>query len=100
MSQNLTALPSSPWLGLLRMAGPFLLAAAAGWGAVKFSEGQTQTRLTNVEDKAKAVAQQRESDIQRFVTQDQFKQLIDATRDDLREIKEDVRAIRADVQRR
>ncbi len=85
------------YLGLLSKLGPILLSAAMGYGAVQFAQGQTQTRIKQLEDHTKGLADARELDIQRFVTRDEFKLFIDATRDDLREIKTDVRAIRSDL---
>lgn len=100
MSQDLSTSPSNPSLALLRTVGPFVLAVVGGFGMVRFTEGDTLARLKGVEEETKSVAEARELDAQRFVTREEFKQFVDATRDDLREIKTDVRAIRSDVRNR
>jgi len=79
----------SVWLSLLEKLGPILLAVAFAYGTVKYTEGQTQQRLADLE-----------SDSKGFVSREEFKQFTEGAREDLREIKQDVRAIRSDLQRR
>src|SRR2546421_3443087 len=76
-----------------------VLAIVAGYGAVRYTEGQTQQRLTTVEARAQENHDAIEKRDDRYVTREEFKQFLDTTRDDLKEIKTDVRAIRSDLQR-
>jgi uncharacterized protein HemX len=82
---------------LIESLPAILLAIVAGYGAVRFTEGQTQQRLTTVEARSKENQDAIEKRDDRYVIREEYKQFIDATREDLREIKQDVRAIRSDL---
>jgi len=75
------------------------LAIVAGYGSVRFTEGLTQQRLTTVEARTKENYEAIEKRDDRYVIREEFKNFIDGTREDLREIKADVRAIRGSLSR-
>lgn len=83
-------------MAVLKAVGPALFAVVVGYGGVRYAEGQTHQRLKTVE----AQQQEQKSVNDKLITRDEFKQFMEATREDLREIKQDVRAIRSDLQRK
>jgi hypothetical protein len=72
---------------LLTLA-PFFLAVVAAYGASEFLQGRTSERLSNLEQQQK-----------QMVTREELKLYMDLTRDDLREIKDNMRALRSDLGR-
>lgn len=82
-----------PWAALFKFVGPLLLAIFGAYGTVKFAEGQTQQRLTDVE--AQQTEQKKVND--KMLTRDEFKQFSDATIRELGLIHDDVRGIRSDL---
>jgi hypothetical protein len=97
MSEALTkkfspAVPS-PWLQFL---WPIALTVLAGYATVNYAAGSLNQRLATVEKQAADQSQENK----RFVTRDEQQIFIDSTSRELREIHEDVRAIRNSVEKR
>lgn len=76
------------------IVGPILLAAVTGYAAVRTSEGSTQHRLEAAES---AITEQKK-DNKDFTTRQEFNIYNELTSRELREIHEDVRAIRRAVE--
>ena len=72
---------------------PIALAMIAGYGGVKFAQGTTQQRLRTLENQSQLQQQDQQRANDRAITREEFKLFVDSTREDLREIKTDVRAI-------
>lgn len=95
---NATALPQQKngnraLLSILQIVGPVLLAMVAGYGAVRFAEGDTQARLKTIETQQTT---QIETNKQ-FMTREEMKLFMDATTRELNLIHDDVKAIRSDL---
>ena len=82
---------------VLQMAAPVALAIVAGYGTVRYAEGTTTQKINNLEDQTRTQQQEIQRANDRAITRAEFQQFIDSTREDLREIKSDVRAIRSDL---
>ena len=84
---------------ILQTLAPLLFAVIAGYGAVRYAEGTTNQRIQNLEAQSKSQDEQLRHTNDKTITREEFQQFIDTTREDLREIKSDVRAIRSDLKR-
>jgi len=84
------AFPSKPfpWISLLSTLGPLVLCVAGAYGATMLAQGEQRNKISTLEKQA-----------EQMVTRDELKLYIDLTRDDLREIKENMRALRSDLGR-
>lgn len=67
---------------------PIAFSVLGAYGAARFAQGQQSTKLQTLEDQVKLC-----------VTREELKMYIDLTRDDLRDIKENMRALRSDLGR-
>ncbi|MET0646986.1 MAG: hypothetical protein ABW208_10225 [Pyrinomonadaceae bacterium] len=82
-------MPPKKQLSILSLAQwllPVLLSLAAGWGGVRFAQGADAQRLSTVERDVREA----KTEHGRFVTRDEFGLL----RDDISDIKTDVRELR------
>jgi hypothetical protein len=86
--EAITSVKPFSWPKLALAVAPFLLSVAAAYGASQFLQGRTAERL-----------QTHENQQEQMVTREELKLYIDLTRDDLREIKENMRALRSDLGR-
>jgi hypothetical protein len=73
---------------VLLAVAPFFLSVVAAYGASQYLQGRTGERLDTIEKKQ-----------EQTVTREELKLYIDLTREDLREIKENMRALRSDLGR-
>jgi hypothetical protein len=83
------------WITIARFLVPIVLAAVVGYGAVKFTEGATQTRLQTLETQHNEQLKTNE----KFMTRDEMKIFMDTTSRELTEIHNDVRSIRTDLRK-
>jgi hypothetical protein len=67
---------------------PIALSMIGAYGATRFAQGQQSTKIKTLEDQVKLC-----------VTREELKMYIDLTRDDLKDIKENMRALRSDLGR-
>ncbi|MEP6743841.1 MAG: hypothetical protein ABJB61_15195 [bacterium] len=93
LAKNFSNAAPSPWLNWL---GPFLLAVLGAYGTVSYAAGDLTRRLTTVEKQTS----RQEEEHKRFVTREEQQIFIDSTSRELREIHEDVRAIRSSVEKK
>lgn len=90
MEQAATSLPKSfPWLSLIKTAGGLLGSLILAYGATQFALGQNNNRLNTLEKQQ-----------EQMVSREEFKVYMDSTREDLREIKQNVRDIRSELRDR
>lgn len=80
----------------LQWLAPLALSAVIGYGGAQYAQGRNETRLSHVE----TLTEKAKTEHANFVTRDEFRLAVEATRDDLREIKADVRAMRQELSRR
>lgn len=73
---------------------PVVLAVIAGYGAVKYSAGETTQQIRALEQQVEANRLEVERIRNTSVTREEMRLFIDQARSDLKEIKDDVREIR------
>jgi F0F1-type ATP synthase membrane subunit b/b' len=85
--------PKVLW-AVLQFILPVILAMIAGYGAVKYTAGETQAKIAELE---RRVTENR-ADVNRLtenqITRREMQQYIDQTKTDLQEIKQDLRELR------
>jgi sensor c-di-GMP phosphodiesterase-like protein len=86
--------PPKTWLTILQFLLPVILAIVAGYGAVQYASGETQAKINELDRRLKEQSDNLNRTADRMITRDEMRQFIEATRDDLREIKNDIRALR------
>ena len=72
---------------------PIALSMIGAYGATRFAQGQQTTKLKTLEDQLETLADH----VKLCVTREELKMYIDLTRDDLKDIKENMRALRSDL---
>ena len=73
---------------------PVILAMAAGYGAVKYSSGETQQKLMELQRRMTENRDDMNKVIDNQITRRKMQLYIDQTRSDLTDIKNDVRELR------
>jgi len=88
MEQAASSQKPLSWLNLVLAIGPVVLSVGLAYGATMLAQGEQRNKISTLEKQA-----------EQMVTRDELKLYIDLTRDDLREIKENMRALRSDLGR-
>ncbi len=81
-------------LEITKFVLPLVLAIAGAWGTMKYTSGQTEQRLQNLESKVKISEDNIEKMNNRTMSREEMKFFMDTTRDNLKEIKDDLRTLR------
>jgi ABC-type transporter MlaC component len=79
---------------VLQFVLPLIIAIAGAYGTVRYTAGEQMQRIDNLERQIKADRDDLNKIMDRQITREEFKQFIDATRNDLSEIKTDIREAR------
>lgn len=70
-------------VSLLLAVAPIIVSVGLAYGTAKFAQGETRESIQTLKKQQ-----------EQMVTREELRQYIDATREDLREIKKDIREIR------
>lgn len=81
-------------LSLMQWLLPVVLSLAAGWGGAQFAQGASAQRLVTVEAQVQTNRQERQAETRELRDKTITREEFDLIRDDLREIKVDVRELR------
>lgn len=82
------------WLILLQFTLPVILAIIAGYGSVKYTSGETQSKLIELERRIEANTEAISRVSERAIPRSEIQLYMEFTKENFEEIKRDLRAIR------